>query len=77
MERGTPFDGCQIADDLLAEVVVKRVLEEQMWRDHPEELKVIADKRRGELAKLASLSQGERMRLLAEGYAKTLRGAHR
>lgn len=77
MERGTPFDGCQIANDLLAEVVVKRVLEEQMWRDHPEELKVIADKRRGELAKLASLSQGERMRLLAEGYAKTLRGAHR
>jgi len=74
MGRGKPFDGCPIADDLLAEVVVKRVLEEQMWRDHPEELKAIAGKRRVELARLASLSQGERMRLLIDGYAKTIRG---
>ena len=74
MGRSAPFDGCPIANDLLAEIVVKRVLEEQMWRDHPEELKAMAEKRRGDLAKLASLPQGERMRLLTEGYAKTLRG---
>jgi len=74
MGRGAPFDGCPIANDLLAEIVVKRVLEEQMWRDHPEELKAMVEKRRRDLEKLASLPQRERMRLLANGYAKNLQG---
>jgi len=74
MGRGAPLDGCPIANDLLAEIVVKRVLEEQMWRDHPEELKAMVEKRRRDLEKLASLPQRERMRLLANGYAKNLRG---
>jgi len=73
MRRGDPFEGCLMADELLAEVVVKRVLEEQIWREHPEELKVMAEKRRRELARLASLPQKERMRFLANGYAKTIR----
>jgi hypothetical protein len=47
MERGVSFDGCPIANDLLAEIVVKRVMEEQMWRDHPEEFKAMAERRRG------------------------------
>ncbi len=72
MTQENPFEDCPIADPLLAEVVVKRVLEEQMWRDHPEELKVLAEKRREELAKLAGMSPVERMRLLTEGYAKSL-----
>ena len=74
MGRGAPFDGCPIASDLLAEIVVKRVSEEQMWRDHPEELKAMVEKRRRDLEKLASLPQRERMRLLANGYAKNLQG---
>ncbi len=74
MGQGKSFDGCPIADTLLSEIVVKRVLEEQMWRDNPEELKMKAEKRRMELARLRNLSQGERMRLLTEGYAKTIRG---
>ena len=77
MRRGAQFDGCPIANDLLAEIVVKRVLEEQMGRDHPDELKAMAEKRRGDLAKLASLPQGERMKLLTKGYAETLRGTPR
>jgi Fe-S-cluster containining protein len=67
-----PFEDCPIADPLLAEVVVKRVLEEQMWRDHPEELEVMAEKRRTELAKLAGMSPAERMRALTEGYARSI-----
>jgi hypothetical protein len=51
---------------------VKRVLEEQMWREHPEELKIMAEKRRGELAKLAEMPQAERMRVLTEEYARAL-----
>ncbi|MCX6655904.1 MAG: YkgJ family cysteine cluster protein [Candidatus Bathyarchaeota archaeon] len=47
MERGVSFDGCPIANDLLVEIVVKRVMEEQMWRDHPEEFKAMAERRRG------------------------------
>jgi Fe-S-cluster containining protein len=77
IRRGAQFDGCPLANDLLAEIVVKRVLEEQMWRDHPEELKATAEKRRDDLAKLASLPQGERMKLLTKGYAETLRGTPR
>jgi len=72
MGRGKPFDNCPIADELLAEVVVKRVLEEQMWREHPEELKTLAEHRRGELAGLAELSQNERMRRLVEGYSRSI-----
>ena len=74
MGQNKQFDGCPIADPILAEVVVKRVLEEQMWRDHPEELKALAERRKSELAKIASMPQAERMRLLTEGYAKALRG---
>jgi len=76
MGRRASLDGCPIADDLLAEVVVKRVLEEQMWSEHPEELMAIAEKRKEELAKLASLQQEKRMRLLTKGYTKTRRGTH-
>lgn len=72
MGRNKPFDDCPIADQLLAEVVVKRVLEEQMWREHPEELKALAERRRGELAGLAELPQSERMRRLVEGYSRSI-----
>jgi hypothetical protein len=72
MGQGKNFEGCPIADPLLTEIVVKRVLEEQMWREHPEELKIMAEKRRGELAKLAEMPQAERMRVLTEEYARAL-----
>jgi Fe-S-cluster containining protein len=72
MGRGKPFDNCPIADELLTEVVVKRVLEEQMWREHPEELKALAEHRRGELAGLAELPQDERMKRLVEGYSRSI-----
>ncbi len=72
MGQGKNFEGCPIADPLLTEIVVKRVLEEQMWREHPEELKALAEKRRGELAKLNNMTQSERMRMLTEEYTKQL-----
>jgi len=72
MGQSKPFDGCPIADELLAEVVVKRVLEEQMWREHPEELKVLAERRRSDLAKLSELPQNERMKRLVEGYSRSI-----
>jgi hypothetical protein len=70
--RGKQFNDCPIADELLAEVVVKRVLEEQMWREHPEELKALAEQKRGELAKLSELPQSERMKRLVEGYSRSI-----
>jgi Fe-S-cluster containining protein len=73
MGRGEPFEGCPIADELLTEVVVKRVLEEQMWRENPDELRVFAERRRADLTVLASLPQNERMKRLVEGYSKTIR----
>jgi Fe-S-cluster containining protein len=73
MVQGKLFNGCPIADSLLSEVAVKRVLEEHIWQNHPEELKAIVEKRKGELSKLESMPQTERMRLLIEGYARALR----
>jgi Fe-S-cluster containining protein len=73
MGQNKTFDDCPIADPMLAELVVKRVLEEQMWKEHPEELKALAERRKTELAKLEGKSQLERMRLLTEGYSKALR----
>jgi Fe-S-cluster containining protein len=70
--RGKQFDDCPIADELLAEVVVKRVLEEQMWRENPEELKALAEQKRGELAKLSELPQSERMKRLVAGYSRSI-----
>ncbi len=72
MGRGKSFDNCPIADELLAEVVVKRVLEEQMWREHPEELKALGEQKRGDLAKLSELPQNERMKRLVEGYSRSI-----
>jgi len=72
MAHENSFEDCPIADPLLAEVVIKRVLEEQMWRNHPEELKIMAEKRRTELAKLEGMSPAERMRSLTEGYARSI-----
>ena len=70
--KGKQFDDCPIADELLAEVVVKRVLEEQIWREHPEELKAIAEQKWGNLAKLSDLPQSERMKRLVEGYQRSI-----
>ncbi len=70
--RSKQFDDCPIADELLAEVVVKRVLEEQMWREHPEELNALAEQKRGNLAKLSDLPQSERMKRLVEGYQRSI-----
>ena len=70
--RRESFEGCPIADPLLTEIVVKRVLEEQMWRENPGELKRLVEKRRVDLAKLAGLPQGQRMKLLVDGYTKSI-----
>jgi Fe-S-cluster containining protein len=72
MGRGKNIEDCPISDTLLTEIVVKRVLEEQMWREHPEELKALAEKRRSELTELSKMSQSERMKILVEGYTRGL-----
>jgi len=43
-----------------------------MLREHPEDLKAIAEQKRGNLAKLSDLSQSERMKRLVEGYQRNI-----
>ena len=63
---------CEIADDLLAELVIKRALEEQMFRDNPEVMKSIAEKKREEISKLSGMNQTERLQFLVNRYQKNL-----
>ena len=63
---------CEIADDLLAELVIKRALEEKMFRENPKVMKDIADKKRDEMSKLAGMNQTQRLQFLVNRYQKNL-----
>ena len=63
---------CEIADDLLAELVIKRALEEKMFRENPEVMKNIAEKKREELNKMAGMNQTQRLQFLVNRYQKNL-----
>lgn len=66
-------ENCEIADDLLAELVIKRALEEKMYRENPELMKDIAEKKRDELNRLSGMNQTQRLQFLVNRYQKTLR----
>lgn len=63
---------CEISDELLAELVIKRALEEKMFRENPEVMKDIADKKREEMSKLAGMNQTQRLQFLVNRYQKNL-----
>ena len=63
---------CPISDELLAEIVVKRALEEKMHRENPELLEEFAERRRRDAARLRGLSSAQRLRTLTERYRSSL-----
>ncbi len=63
---------CPALDELLLEVLVKRVMEEHMFREEPELLREMAEERRRELAPLMRLPPWRRMRALVNMYEKTM-----
>lgn len=68
-------DKCEISDDLLAELVIKRALEEKMARETPELMKEIADKKREEMSRLSQMTQAQRFQHLVSRHRARLKQA--
>jgi Fe-S-cluster containining protein len=65
-------ENCEIADDLLAELAIKRALEEKMYRENPELMLEIAENKRDELTRLTNMTQTQRFQFLINKYQKNL-----
>ena len=63
---------CEISDDLLVEIAIKRALEEKMHRENPELMKELAEKKRKDLGRLGNMTQSQRLSYLVSRYQKTL-----
>ena len=68
-------ESCEISDDLLAEIVIKRALEEKMFRENPELMASLVEKKRGELGKMSGMDQTQRLQYLVKRYQKNLKQA--
>lgn len=73
---GGPYpDKCEISDDLLAELVIKRALEEKMSRENPELIKELTDKKRDEMGRLSQMTQAQRFQYLVKHHRDRLKQA--
>ena len=72
LSTGGGNDRCPIDDKLLAEIVVKRVFEERLYKDKPDELRKLKDQRRKDLTALANLTPTERLSRLTQSYSRYL-----
>ncbi len=66
-------DKCEISDNLLAELVIKRALEEKISRESPDLMKEIVDKKRDEMNRLSQMTQTQRLQHLVSRYRSSLR----
>ena len=73
LSTGESKNTCPIDDKLLAEIVVKRVFEERLYKENPDELKKMREQRRQDLSTLKNLSSAERINKLASSYSRYLR----
>jgi Fe-S-cluster containining protein len=65
-------ENCEIADDLLAELVIKRALEEKMYRENPKLMMEIVENKRKDLTRLSQMTQAQRLQFLVNRYQKNL-----
>ena len=63
---------CNISDELLVEIVVKRSLEEKIHRENPELIKELAEKKKTELQRLDGMTQDQRLTFLTQRYQNTM-----
>ncbi len=70
--RASYPDECEISDDLLVEVAIKRAVEEKMYRENPELLKELAEKKKVELQRMRGMTQSQRLTYLTQRYQNTL-----
>jgi len=65
-------EDCEISDDLLVEIAIKRALEEKMNRENPDLMKELTEKKKQELQKLSGMNQNQRLAYLTQRYQNTL-----
>ena len=59
----------------MAELVIKRALEEKMSRENPELIKELADKKRDEMGRLSQMTQAQRFQYLVKHHRDRLKKA--
>ena len=64
---------CEISDDLMAELVIKRALEEKMSRENPELMKELAEKKRDEMSRLSQMTQAQRFQHLVSRHREVFK----
>ncbi len=70
--KSTYPEDCEISDQLLVEIAIKRALEEKMNRENPELMKELTEKKKQELQKLSGMTQNQRLTYLTKRYQNTL-----
>ncbi len=71
--RGEYPESCEISDELLVEIAIKRALEEKMTRENPELMKELAAKKQKDLQNLNGMNQGQRLAYLVKRYQSSLK----
>ena len=63
---------CDISDELLVEIAIKRSLEEKIHRENPELIKDLAEKKKHDLKRLDGMTQDQRLTYLTQRYQNTM-----
>lgn len=63
---------CEISDELLVEIALKRSLEEKIHRENPELIKELAEKKKQDLKRLNGMTQDQRLTYLTQRYQTTM-----
>ncbi len=70
--KGVFPEDCEISDELLVEIAIKRALEEKMNRENPELMKQLAEKKQKDLQRLSGMNQSQRLSYLVQRYQNTM-----
>ena len=68
LSTGIYDDFCPIIDDILSELVIKRVIEEKLFKENPKEFNEITEKWNKEILSYSELSQKERLEIMILKY---------
>lgn len=66
-------EDCGISDELLVEIAIKRAIEEKMYRENPELMRELAEKKQRDMQKLIGMNQSQRLTYLMNRYQNTLK----
>jgi len=65
-------ENCDISDELLVEIAIKRSLEEKIQRENPDLMKELGEKKKQDLQHLDGMTQDQRLTYLTQRYQNTM-----